>query len=966
MKKSIILCIMVLFMTSAILTAQVPEWQWAEQAGGVSTDYGSGISVDANGNSYGTGRFKGTATFGADTLTSSGDYDVFVAKIDADGNCQWAKQAGGPFTCYGSGISVDANGNSYVTGSFSGTATFGAFTLTSSGSGDVFVAKIDTDGNCQWAINAGGSSGDYGSGISVDANGNSYVTGRFEGIATFGADTLTSSGLRDVFVAKLDADGNWQWAKQAGGSSYDYGYGISVDANGNSYVTGNFELTAIFGAFTLTSSGSNDIFVAKLDTDGNWQWAKQAGGSVGDTGSGISVDANGNSYGTGRFAGTATFGADTLTSIVGGHDIFVAKFDADGNWQWAKQAVGAGADYDYGNGISLDADGNSYVTGYFEGTATFGTTTITSSGDDDVFVAKIDADGNWQWAKQAGGSKDDRCYGISVDADGNSYVTGGFKATAYFGAFTLTSSGTYNVDIFVAKLDTDGNWQWAKQAVGAEFVTSRGQGISVSANGNSYVTGYFMGTATFGTTTLTSSGTYDVDVFVAKIDTDGNWLWAKQAGGSNNDRGYAISVSANGNSYVTGFFSGTATFGTTTLTSIGGDDVFVAKFDTDGNWQWVKQAGGTDWETGYGISVDANGNSYVTGYFYDIAVFGADTLTSTGSSDQDIFVGKMDADGNWQWAKQAGGSGSDEGKGISVDANGNSYVTGNFQATAAFGADSLTSSGNYDVFVAKIVEPIIGDFNSDGYVDAADLQLLGDHWHFVTADPGWDALYDLEPDGIIDAGDLQVFGDHWHEGTPPTPLLVKGKDGKGPNEDAGIVFDLDATTYGNQNLTSIPSQPAGTNIRVDVYCTDVVNLDTYEFEVIYNPTELSYVSAYATNPITDEPNILTTNGGAAIAWMIDSSTPGVLSLAYTLTGNDPAQAPEGEGLIADIKFQALVDTYGTLSFGDVYYYDTYGVVDLITDTGTATLPVELSSFTAIYNTVSGFVSLIGQLQVKRM
>ena len=380
-----------------------------------------------------------------------------------------------------------------------------------------------------------------------------------------------------------------------------------------------------------------------------WQWAKQAGGSGWDESCSISVSANGNSYVTGSFSGTATFGADTLTSIVGGHDIFVAKFDADGNWQWAKQAVGAGADYDYGNGISLDADGNSYVTGYFEGTATFGTTTITSSGDDDVFVAKIDADGNWQWAKQAGGSKDDRCYGISVDADGNSYVTGGFKATAYFGAFTLTSSGTYNVDIFVAKLDTDGNWQWAKQAVGAEFVTSRGQGISVSANGNSYVTGYFMGTATFGTTTLTSSGTYDVDVFVAKIDTDGNWLWAKQAGGSNNDRGYAISVSANGNSYVTGFFSGTATFGTTTLTSIGGDDVFVAKFDTDGNWQWVKQAGGTDWETGYGISVDANGNSYVTGYFYDIAVFGADTLTSTGSSDQDIFVGKMDADGNWQW-----------------------------------------------------------------------------------------------------------------------------------------------------------------------------------------------------------------------------------------------------------------------------------------------------------------------------
>jgi len=179
----------------------------------------------------------------------------------------------------------------------------------------------------------------------------------------------------------------------------------------------------------------------------------------------------------------------------------------------------------------------------------------------------------------------------------------------------------------------------------------------------------------------------------------------------------------------------------------------------------------------------------------------------------------------------------------------------------------------------------------------------------------------------------------------------------GPNENAGIVFDLDATTYGNQNLTSIPSQPTGTYIRLDVYCTEVTNLDTYEFEVIYDATELAYISSSATNPLTFEPNILTTNGGTALGWMVDTSTPGVLSIAYTLAGNDPAQAPEGEGLIADIVFQALVNTHGTLSFGDVYYYDSYGVVDLITDTGTATLPVELSSFTAVYNTVSGFVSL---------
>jgi len=677
----------------------------------------------------------------------------------------------------------------------------------------------------------------------------------------------------------------WQWAKQAGGSSSDYGSGISVDANGNSYVTGQFQETATFGTTTLTSSGSDDVFVAKMDIDGNWEWAKKAGGTGADKSYGINVDANGNSYVTGIFKETAAFGADSLTSS-GAYDVFVAKIDIDGNWQWAKKA--GGTNYDYGKSISVEANGNSYVIGYFKGTATFGADSLTSSGNYDVFVAKLDTAGNWQWAKQAGGTSADNGYGISVDVNGNSYVTGYFKETAAFGADSLTSSGSY-------------------------------------------------------------------DIFMAKLDTDGDWQWAKQAGGTSSDYGYGMSVDVNGNLYVTGYFRETAAFGSTTLTSIDSYDIFVAKLDIDGNWQWAKQAGGTSDDYGYSISVDVNSNSYVTGIFSGTATFGAFTLTSNGNFD--VFVAKLDIDGNWQWAKHAGGIGSDIGNGISLDANGNSFVIGNFSETATFGAFTLTSSGNCDVFVSKLTENlIIGDFNYDFYVGPIDLQMFGDHWHFVDTDPGWDPIYDLVQDNIINSADLQVFGDHWHQGTPPESN-EGGKDGKGPNENAGIVFDMDATTYGNQNLTSIPSQPAGTNIRLDVYCTGVNNLDTYEFQVIYDPTVLAYVAASASNMVTLEPNILTTNGGEAIGFMIDSSTPGVLSIAYTLTGTDTLEAPEGEGLIADIVFLSLVDTYGTLSFSDVLFYDSFGVVDLITDTGTATLPVELSTFNAIYNTVSGFVSL---------
>jgi len=439
--------IIILALCSIALFAQNVDWLWVKQAGGTDYDFGHSIAVDANGNNYVTGSFSGSSTFGTTTLTSSGDKDIFVAKIDHNGNWLWANQAGGISYDYGRGIAVDDNGNSYITGEFEESATFGTTTLTSSGSYDIFVAKLDSSGNWLWAKQAWGIGEDVGFSIAVDAKGNSYITGVFMESANFGTTTLTSSGDYDIFVAKLDINGNWLWAKQAGGTSDDYGYGIAVDANGNSYVTGYFYGSAIFGTTTLTSSGDKDIFVAKLDSNGNWLWVKQAGGTIYDYGYEIAVDANGNSYVTGYFYGIATFGATTLTSS-GYYDIFVAKMDSNGNWLWAKQAGGIGEDI--GLNIAIDANGNSYVTGYFMISAIFGTTTLTSSGYYDIFVAKMDSSGNWLWAKQAGGTSNDIGIGIDVDDNGNSYITGGFIDIATFGTTTLTSSGYY--DIFVAKL----------------------------------------------------------------------------------------------------------------------------------------------------------------------------------------------------------------------------------------------------------------------------------------------------------------------------------------------------------------------------------------------------------------------------------------------------------------------------------------------------------------------------------
>ncbi len=448
-KRTFIL--LVLLLISVCAFAQAPAWQWASHAGGNDYDVGKAITVDDAGNSYVTGGFVGTATFGSYPLTSSGEYDIFVAKMDSNGNWQWATQAGGSDWDKGLGITIDDAGNSYVTGGFVGTATFGSYPLTSSGEYDIFVAKMDSNGNWQWATRAGGYDYVIGLGIIIDDAGNSYVTGYFREIATFGSYILTSNGWSDIFVAKLDANGNWLWATKAGGSNGDQGYGITIDDAGNSFVTGYFQGIATFGSYSITTSGFYDIFVAKMDANGNWQWATQAGGS----------------------------------------------------------------EIDIGYGITIDDAGNSYVTGYFEETATFGSYSLTSSGSWDIVVAKMNADGNWEWATKAGGTSTDCGYGITVDDAGNSYVTGKFRSTATFGSYYLTSGGSLNIDIFAAMIDTDGNWQWAIQACGSGW--DEGHGITIDNAGNSYVTGHFSGTATFGSYSLNCSGEWDI--FVAKLNS---------------------------------------------------------------------------------------------------------------------------------------------------------------------------------------------------------------------------------------------------------------------------------------------------------------------------------------------------------------------------------------------------------------------------------------------------------------
>ncbi len=374
-----------------------------------------------------------------------------------------AAMGGVNFTEYGNDVAVDASGNVYTTGLFSGTVDFdpgpGTVNLTAFGSNaDIFVQKLDSTGNLVWAKRMGGTFSDYGYGIAVDASGNVYTTGLFSSTADFdpgaGIFNLTPSGSTDIFVQKLDFAGNFVWAKRMGGTAADEGLEIAVDGPGNIYCTGIFSGTADFdpgaGVTNLTSVGNRDIYVQKLDSTGNFQWAKSMGSSLQDSGNGIAVDGSGNVYTTGSFQGTADFdpgaGVMNVTSA-GSFDIFVQKLDASGNFVWAKVMGGTGSDG--GIGIAVDGSGNAHATGYFNDTVDFdpgaGTSNLTSAGGNDAFVQKLDTSGNFVWAAGLGGTGLEFGTDLAVDGSGNVYATGQFEVTVDFdpgaGTANLTSAG---------------------------------------------------------------------------------------------------------------------------------------------------------------------------------------------------------------------------------------------------------------------------------------------------------------------------------------------------------------------------------------------------------------------------------------------------------------------------------------------------------------------------------------------
>ena len=445
-----------------------------------------------------------------------------ASMIYAQTDWTWAIKAGGTNIEEASSVAVDNQGNTYITGNYMGTAVFGSFSLPnrSSGDRDVFVAKISPTGTFLWAARAGGTYYDIGTAVTVDLAGNVYVTGTFNSNPIyFGATTtmsLARKGSNDVFIAKLDPSGNWLWARRAGASLSDGGEAIAVDSNSNIYVTGVFQGAQTSGSYgtlpPFVGYGYSDIFVTKLDTNGTFLWVTKAGGANSDNVKGLALDSQNNVFLCGSFAsdslnvGTIVLHNSATNNTM---DAFVAKLDSSGNWLWARSSVGTAAESAYA--IATDSAGNAYVTGFHQ-SATFGNISLTSYGSYDAYVIKVDGNGNSIWAKTAGGTNWDYGWGVAADG-GNVYVTGEFKGTAYFGGTSLNSYTASTSDVFFTSLNS-ANGEFISAYRTGNSSNDLGKGVAFKDSGV-YWYGYFIGSITIGNTTLSSNGGSQ-DVYVAK------------------------------------------------------------------------------------------------------------------------------------------------------------------------------------------------------------------------------------------------------------------------------------------------------------------------------------------------------------------------------------------------------------------------------------------------------------------
>ena len=705
------------------------NFQWVSGAQGDYSESGYGIQADGAGNIVVSGSFNSTTlTFDTIVLTNNGYANIFLAKYNSSGNVLWARQAGGTGTDEAYDIAVTPNNQVCLTGYFSSPAiTFGSTVLTNSSAGvsDVFLVKYTPNGMALWATRAGGSANEAGYGITCDNSGNIIIGGSFSSDSIiFGNTTLTNTGGGDAFLVKYNASGQVLQAIGAGGNGYDLITGVSHDNSGNINFAGYFTgADFAAGNSTLTNSGPgySDVLSGAVTAAGAVLWAKKTSGSGIEEAYDISTDQDGNIYMAGYFGSQdITFGNYQLTNdSTSGNDIFITKLDSTGMVVWADSAGGAGNEAAYK--IAIDNAGNVYVTGGFTSTSIrFGNDTLVNQGFADIFVTKYAPNGSVLWAKEFGGPSYDEAYAIDVDDNGNVYLSGYFySSTLSFGPYSVQNTNSLYSEVFLVKLDAGGTPLWAKSFGGTSYDAA--YSLTIDSQNNVYVTGGFSSSSLIVEgTPLVNQG--NSDIFLIKYASQGSLAWAKSFGSTGFEEGLAVKTDPAGDPVLTGYFSSsTLSINNVSLTNagIGTNDMYLAKFTSDGNIEWLIGEGDSGNESGTGICIDPQGSIFVCGGFDSPSPQIAGTvLNNAGSGDG--FVARYSANGSSLWAKSFGGEGLETTYGITGDENNNMYITGSFGSdTLAFGNTTLYNAGYYDVFVANLHADNwagIGHFEQDNMI----------------------------------------------------------------------------------------------------------------------------------------------------------------------------------------------------------------------------------------------------------
>ena len=463
--------------------------------------------------------------------------------------------------------------------------------------------------NLDWAIGTGGGGIDQIFSSVIDDFGNIYSTGNFYGTVDFdpssSVNNLISAGIVDIYIQKVDANGNLIWAKRMGGIGIDYGVNITINKWVNQdtglylYVTGSFRDTVDFdpgnGVLNLNSKGASDIFIQKFDNNGDLIWVKSIGGLLDDEAFSTSIDISGNVYTTGYFKDTVDFDPGTgVYNLIseGDKDIFILKLNKYGDFVWAKRM----GNYlsDEGKAIELDSYGNIYTSGYFKLGVDFdpntGINKLMANSKREIFLQKLDSNGNYIWAKKIGGKGEDEMYDMRIN-DTNIYFTGYFSDSADFDPsnsnYYITASGGW--DIFILKLDINGSFKWVKSMGCSNYnCLNYGYSIAYDADGNVYTSGSFSGGNVdfdpgVGVYPLTPIGLQDA--FMLKLDSNGNFIWVKQFGinGVWSTVGGNINIDKSNNIYFCGLYQDTIDVdpgsGVYNLINNGSLDFFILKLN---------------------------------------------------------------------------------------------------------------------------------------------------------------------------------------------------------------------------------------------------------------------------------------------------------------------------------------------------------------------------------------------------